>query len=111
MLIDHLSVFFREKCLVRSSAHILIEFFFLIYLFGCIVQHVGSQLPHQGLNPGPWHLEHEVLTPGPPGKSLIELFFCYQLLLYCMSCSYILEIKPLLNLFNHLQMFFSQSVG
>ena len=28
------------------------------------------QFPNQGLNPGPLHWQHEVLTTRPPGKSL-----------------------------------------
>ena len=33
----------------------------------------GIQLPELGSNPGPWHWEHLVLAPGPPGKSLHQI--------------------------------------
>ena len=29
----------------------------------------GSQLPDQGLNPGPWQWQNQILTTGPPGNS------------------------------------------
>ena len=32
------------------------------------MQHVGSYLPDQGLNPCPLHWKYGVLTTGPPGK-------------------------------------------
>ena len=32
-------------------------------------QHVGSQFPDQGPDPGRLHWEHTVLAAGPPGKS------------------------------------------
>ena len=34
----------------------------------------GIYFPDQGLNPGPLHWEHGVLTTVPPGKSLIRSF-------------------------------------
>ena len=42
--------------------------------FGCATRLVGSQLPDQGLNPGPWQRTRRVLTTGPPGKSPIGIF-------------------------------------
>ena len=42
---------------------------------GCTMWLLGSQFPHQGLNPGPWQGNREVLTNGPPGNSQLLLFF------------------------------------
>ena len=33
----------------------------------------GIQLPELGSNPGTQHREHQVLAPGPPGKSLHQI--------------------------------------
>ena len=44
--------------------------FFLCFVF-LVWRHVGSFLPDQGLNPHLPALEGEVLTTGPPGKSLL----------------------------------------
>ena len=41
-------------------------------------RHVGSQLPDQGLNPHTLVLEGEVLTAGPPGKSLMPVLRTIQ---------------------------------
>ena len=44
----------------------------------CASGHMGSYLPDQGSNPHPLHLEAEVLTTGPPGRSqhcLLTTFF------------------------------------
>ena len=39
------------------------------------LQHAcGIQFPDQGLNPGPLHWEHRVLSTAPPGKSLCQAF-------------------------------------
>ena len=38
---------------------------------------VGSQLPEQGLNPGPWQWKHWILTTRPPGNSQILERFNY----------------------------------
>ena len=45
-----------------------------ILFFGRAARHVGSQFPDQGLNPRPLQWKRRVLTTGPPGKSLIQLY-------------------------------------
>ena len=40
-----------------------------------IVAACRIQFPGPGLNPGPLHWEHGVVTTGSPGKSLCDLFF------------------------------------
>ena len=65
-----------------TSTNIL---FFNIYLFLVIqLQWVffvacGIQSPEQGLNPGPLHWELNVLSTGPPGKSLQRFFYHVRL--------------------------------
>ena len=54
------------------------NFFFLSHA----ARHVRSQLPDQGSNPRPLHWKCEVLTTGPPGKSLTVLFFKFYLFIY-----------------------------
>ena len=43
----------------------------LISFSGCAMWCSGFQFPNQGLNPGPLQWKHSVLTPGPPGNSLL----------------------------------------
>lgn len=43
----------------------------LLLSFGHAAWHVVSWLPDQGSNPCPLHWQLCVLTPGPPGKSLL----------------------------------------
>ena len=45
---------------------------FLFYVFGC--QASGILVLQPGINAAPSALEDEVLTTGPPGKSLIHTF-------------------------------------
>ena len=49
---------------------------------------VGSWFPDQGLNPGPQQWKHRVLTTGPPGNSLKDL---YNLAPTCLSNTIILN--------------------
>ena len=42
----------------------------LLLIFGYAMWHVGSWFSDQGLNQGPRQWKHEVLTTGPPGKSI-----------------------------------------
>ena len=44
-------------------------------IFGHVVWHEESYFPEQGLNLCPLHLEHRMLTTGPPGKSFRGNFF------------------------------------
>ena len=47
---------------------------FFFFLFGCAVQHAGSQFPDQGSNPCPLQWKHRVLTIGPPANSLGQIY-------------------------------------
>ena len=51
------------------------SFFFILVFLGYAMHHAGSSFPNQGSKPCPLHWEHEVLTTGPPGKSLSCLIF------------------------------------
>ena len=58
---------------------VFIEFVTILLLFYVFfgflaTRHMGSYLPDQGSNPNPPTLEGEVLTTGPPGKSLYYIF-------------------------------------
>ena len=46
--------------------------------FGCTIWHTGSYFSDQGSNWGPLKWKHRVLTPGPPGNSLKNVFFIYK---------------------------------
>lgn len=82
---------FQRKLLCHGGKNPFIqqsvEFYLLIdYLFfSHIVQLMGSQFPHQGLNPGPTAVKLHVLTPGPPRNSLE---FCLQAFGKCWLCSH-----------------------
>ena len=51
--------------------------------------HCGVQdlFPDQGLNPGPLHWEHRLLTTEPPGKSPLSFNFITTLRLECKGAS------------------------
>ena len=57
----------EPSCVLFQSVDVMdyIGFFF----FGSALQHVGSQLPNQGLNLDPWHGELRVLITGLPENS------------------------------------------
>ena len=58
---------------------VFIEFvLFICLLFGH--ETCGILAPQSGIEPAPCALEDELLTTGPPGKSLILLFSMYHLL-------------------------------
>ena len=50
-------------------------FFFILVFLGYAMHHAGSSFPNQGSKPCPLHRKREVLTTGPPGKSLSCLIF------------------------------------
>ena len=54
--------------------------------FGCTMRHGWSYFPHQGLNPGSLWWKCSVLTNGPPGTSLPQLF-CF--VIYDLASNYI----------------------
>ena len=66
----HLLFLFSFKSSVCVFSVFLFHFFFFSPL-GHSAQHVGSQFPKQGLNPGPLQWKHGVLITGPPGKSSV----------------------------------------
>ena len=49
--------------------------YFFNFSFGYASRHVGSQFPSQESNPHTLHWKHNVLTTGPPGRSLGFLFY------------------------------------
>ena len=49
--------------LTKNLEHVY-EDTLLFYFFGHTLQHAGSQLPNQGLNPCPMHWDHGILIPG-----------------------------------------------
>ena len=69
-----LGQFFPPPFFFFPSNHLCV---FSAYFFssppspGHSAQHVGSQFPKQGLNPGPLQWKHGVLIAGPPGKSSV----------------------------------------
>ena len=58
---------------LKSSFAAAASFFF--FFFGCTAQHVGSQLPNQGLNQSLLHWKSRVLTTELAGKSPLLLFW------------------------------------
>ena len=65
----------QESILSNREPRILFYFFkdiiylFLIFTFGCLTLHGGSQFLGQGSNPRPLQWKHTVLTTRPPGNS------------------------------------------
>ena len=56
--------------LISSSCGVSLFFIIIIKKkFFLAVQHVGSQVPHQGWNPHPLHWKRGILTTAPPEKS------------------------------------------
>ena len=70
--IFHVKVWIVSTCALFKalSLYFSFSFFFFFWL------HVRSLFPNQGLNPGPWQWEHEVLIIGPPRKSLSFFIDC-----------------------------------
>ena len=54
-------------------------YFIIIYFSGSVVQFIGSLFPDQGLNPGPWQWQHQVLTPGLPSNFLFSYYYYFSL--------------------------------
>ena len=81
------TLYMEHKCLhlkdgdvafyVSSRGRLLLSLNLFIFIWLCQVLAVacGSLFSSQGLNLGPLHWEHGVLTTGPPGKS------CHSILL------------------------------
>ena len=88
--------FFLSRSLLASLFFIWpkAQVFFFIAL--ATLQHVGSQLPNQGLNPCPLDWKLRVLTTGLPGKSprSFILIIHYQVPLSCPLFLYPCYAKP-----------------
>ena len=54
-------------------AFVTILFLFYVWFFGC--EACGILAPQPGLKPAPPALEDEVLTTGPPGRSLVIIIY------------------------------------
>ena len=61
---------------IRSPISDLKKYFIVLILISWLCHTMCGILgPDQELNPHPLHWKHRVLTPGPPGKSLIIIIF------------------------------------
>ena len=78
-----------DKCLSFLSSFIYLA----VLGVSCGIRDLVSWI---GMEPGPLHWECEVLAPGPPGKSLISLFWLKNTSLWLWNYSFILMIKTIL---------------
>ena len=78
---DHLAPTFPPSPTLLLLSTNLISFFyefafwcFSFAFFGCATQHAAFLFPNQGLNLWPLQWKCDILTTGPPGKSLCFVF-------------------------------------